>query len=136
MFGLIARQLAALVIASAILAAGQFFATTNYGFDHSLTVGAIPLILLLALSVYVGIFAQVLTSRLKRSKSDQIVIMTEIRSATQSRDFWIAMLASPMVLASAYDSVAQLNSFSLAFVIGFQNGFFFHAVLSSAKASR
>jgi hypothetical protein len=129
----------ALVVVFGILYGAEILTSRRFAFD---TVGMLSSglrICLLGLATYLGIIGQVITSRLKQSSKARISIAAEFREASASPDFWLAMIASPLVLAAAYGAVAQITSSVLVFFVGFQNGYFFHSVLARqdpAKASR
>lgn len=119
-----------LFLISALLFGGEYFAVRRYGLDADAPLGSYGRLALLTLATYVGIVGQVLTMRLKASSTTRISILHELREVMEGRDFWIAVIASPLVLAAAYNAVAEVHSMLLTGMVAFQNGFFFHAILS------
>src|SRR5580765_6322729 len=104
-----------------ILYGADTLAARRFGFDSVGALSSALRISLLGFATYFGIIGQVLTSRLKHTSKSRISITAEFRAAGASPDFWLAMIASPLVLAAAYGAVAQVTSGVLVFFIGFQN---------------
>lgn len=130
MIRITAASILGLLLISAVLYGGEYFTIRRYGLDADEPLGSYGRLILLSFATYAGIVGQVLTARLKASKAQRISIRDELREVTSGRDFWMAIIASPLVLAAAYNAVAEVHSILLVGVVAFQNGFFFHAVLS------
>jgi hypothetical protein len=126
---LLSSALALLIIGGLVLL-GEYLAIKSFGLDTDSGLSNILRIALLTVATYAGIIGQVLTVRLKQLSAKQVSIINELRAVTSSKDFWIAIVASPLVLAAAYGAITQVTSIILVCFIGFQNGFFFHSVLS------
>ena len=128
------RLILALALALAVIAAfvltGEYWAFKQYGLETDASVGNTLRVSLLTISTYLGIIGQVLVSRLKQTSTNKISIINELKETTASRDFWIAIVASPLVLIAAYSAIAQVTSELLVCSIGVQNGYFFHSGLS------
>jgi hypothetical protein len=132
---IVSATLFGLLVIATLLYAGEYFAVRRYGLDSEQPLGSYGRLALLTLATYAGIVGQVLTVRLKASKAQRISIRDELRETTSGRDFWMAIIASPLVLAAAYNAVAEVHSVLLVGVVAFQNGFFFHAILSRDEAA-
>ena len=130
MVRVVAATLLGLLLVAALISGAEYFAVRRYGLDSDEPLGSYGRVALLTLATYAGIIGQVLTARLKASKAERISIREELREVTGGRDFWMAMIASPLVLAAAYNAVAEVHSILLVGAVAFQNGFFFHAILS------
>lgn len=53
-----------------------------------------------------------------------------VRGALSSRNFWIALIVSPVVILPFYKTLAEVESNALVTLMSYENGFFFRSVLS------
>lgn len=81
---------------------------------------------------YVGILSQVLTARIHKDSGELTDFLAHLNQVLKTKDFWLATLASPMVLIIAFQAVAQQSSLMFVALIAFQNGFFFRSILSGS----
>ena len=123
-------SLVSLLVIGGVIAAGELFAWRQFGLESDSSIRSAVRIGLLAGSTYIGIISQVLTGRLKRLREKRVSITRELRRATEVSDFWVAIIASPLVIAAAYSAITDVRSLILTCSIGFQNGFFFHSILA------
>ncbi|WP_143451353.1 hypothetical protein [Janthinobacterium sp. 13] len=86
-----------------------------------------------AISVFFGMLSQVLTIQLHNEKGAEVDIVLHLGKVFKSRDFWLAAIISPMVVAVALQATAQQSSLLLVGLIAFQNGFFFRSILKTSK---
>lgn len=128
---LILTLTAALFIITTILYTGGFVAGRPYGFDSPNSVSEWLRIILVASGTLIGLISQVLIIQIKAIRTKRISISNELKTLTQSKAFWIATFASPLVLVSAYKALGDVQGNLMIFFLSYQNGFFWNAVIAA-----
>lgn len=126
--------IAVLIINLAIFFTFDAWTNVEFGFGEAVTDPNSWLRnIIAAVSVILGMFSQVLTTGLQNEKGVEVDIGLHLRMIFKRRDFWLAALISPIVVAFALQATAQQSSLMLVGLLAFQNGFFFRSILDKSK---
>ncbi len=89
--------------------------------------------ILLTLGTILGILFRTLSEALERQETDDVNLKSLISKGVQSRSFWLASFASPVVILSMYPSIESIDNYVLVTLIAYENGFFFRVVVENRK---
>lgn len=106
-------------------------ATTTSGLEPG-TAAMSPAVetVILSLAMLLGIvFGHLYTQLGQAPAGEPVDLADELKRLGSNRDFWRALIASPIVFLVVYLLARDEQSFILALVFAFENGFFSHAVL-------
>jgi len=109
--------------------------------DHSLLAGPaqestfhhVVHILVLVLCMTFGMLSSFLSERLGSLKNDQVSLRVQISKVVRSGSFLGALVVAPLVFNGLYVSISQNPQGLTDFVLAYQNGFFWQAVLARVK---
>jgi hypothetical protein len=68
---------------------------------------------------------------MKGIKTNEISIFNELKALARSKAFWMATIASPLVLISAYKALGDVQGNLMLFFLSYQNGFFWNSVIAA-----
>jgi hypothetical protein len=128
---LVLSLIAALLFITTILYVGGLVAGRSYGFDSPGSVGEWHKIALLASGTLIGLVSQVLIVQIRAIRTKEISIFSELKTLVRSKAFWIAGIASPLVLISAYKSLGDVQGDLMVFFLSYQNGFFWNSIIAA-----
>lgn len=89
--------------------------------------------LLMSASLLLGIYFKALYDELQSTSSDRIEISSVLKRSWRSRQFWMALTVSPIVLLSFLPSVDAITSNVLLALVCFENGFFFRSIFNKRE---
>lgn len=92
-------------------------------------------ILLLILSTLLGITGGYFHTRLQADPSRRFVFRVELNEMFYSPDYYRGLFASPIVFSVVYLAVNQQPDDVVAFLLAFENGFFWNRVLERKMAA-
>lgn len=88
----------------------------------------IPIILIVAVTL-LGIACHYLFEKLKNATADTIDVRAELSAMASSRQFWMALLVSPLTFNATYVLIGQNSDTIAIYLLAFQNGFFWESII-------
>jgi len=92
--------------------------------------------LLLSFFTLFGIISRILYNEIEIQNDEYINIFELLHNAFKSKEFWKALLVSPIILIGFYKTIDSINSNSLISLMAFENGFFFNSVIETRKKEK
>jgi hypothetical protein len=124
---------AGLLLIAAILYAGSLVSGRHYGFNSPGSTYEWLRVALISSGTLIGLTSQVLMAQIKAIRANKILIIDELQKFVQSKAFWLAAIASPLVIIAAYKAMSEVNGYLMVFIISYQNGFFWNSVISTRE---
>lgn len=92
--------------------------------------------LIISVATIGGVLFRTLYDELNQSTDHRVKIFQILRWSLSSRAFWVAITISPVIIATFYSSLEQIQGSSLIALVSYQNGFFFRSVLEGVEARK
>lgn len=127
-----------LLLISAVALVGSVFVWRELALNDArgfFDIGTDPAVLVrpvvLSVATIFGILSRVIYEALVQWPKKSVVIGSVLGRSLRSKEFWLALLVSPVIILAFYQSMRTLDSLMLVALVGYENGFFFHSVLSA-----
>ncbi|MEM1325963.1 MAG: hypothetical protein AAGI23_08425 [Bacteroidota bacterium] len=108
-----------------------FFEQSSFGFSPESKEDSIALgrIIIMGIATVMGIFSKILFEEIEKSKDFKFSIWDTTKKTISSRNFWLVLLASPVILLGLYSAVEKIDNMILVGLTAYQNGFFFKSIV-------
>lgn len=117
-------------VLAALFSAATLLMLSPHGFTGLADLAAYGRPALMAAALLSGIYFQAVYDELRRSRKRQVSIADVLRRSFRSRQFWMALTVSPIVLLSFLPAVDAITSDVLLALVCFEHGFFFRSILA------
>lgn len=109
-----------------------------YGFNKSLAFNKVQVLRVTLLSLFTlfGIIFGVLYEQTEKAKDKDFNFFAVVKKSYTTKQAWLAILASPIVIISFYPQIQSIDSIPLICLVSFQNGFFFKSILQMERSAK
>jgi hypothetical protein len=122
--------LAVLLVAVSYYLADQSFSFLGFGEQNQPAAKPDPWrVVLLVVSTLLGITGGYLNTRLQNDTSQAVDLRRELREMLHSPNYYRGIFASPIVFGVIYVAANQQPDDVIAFLLAFENGFFWQRIL-------
>jgi len=83
---------------------------------------------LISFATLLGIVSRIIYNKINTIKEESINIITILFESLKSKEFWIAILISPIIIGAFLKTLDSINSYPLLMLISYENGFFFKTI--------
>jgi hypothetical protein len=131
------RALVAIVAVATAYAVAAWMCCQPHGFRTASDADLMRLVArpcLVAVFGVVGIVSRSVFDRLQAHPDKPVRLGRVLRETARSKQFYLALLISPIVIITFYGTLERIQSLGLLAVLSYQNGFFFHAIFDRRKA--
>lgn len=84
--------------------------------------------LLFSFFTIVGIISRIIYNNIDNHKSKKINILKILKESLEKKEIWLAILVSPIIIASFYTALSQIDNLMLLSLMSYENGFFFKTI--------